>query len=173
MATLVSHEARIADLLARLGETTTRFITRLEQAGSPGEVAHEGWSAAQIAWHVAHVNDALASTIEGSAPGAGPAPEGFTERPWPEIVATIPARNQSPARFVPPAGVSMASAVEQMRQSAAKLSSALSSLTPERARLCITNRTVGTISLYQAGEFAIAHMIRHNQQAKRVLAGNV
>jgi hypothetical protein len=56
-----------------------------------------------------------------------------------------------------------------MRSSTARLRDAVSGLTPERSGLCITHRAVGTITLYQVGDFAIAHMIRHNHQAKRVL----
>jgi hypothetical protein len=47
---------------------------------------------------------------------------------------------------------------------------ALDTLTPARgARTGITHQIVGTISLYQLGEWATAHVIRHNRQAKRVL----
>jgi hypothetical protein len=83
----------------------------------------------------------------------------------------VPARNESPARFLPPASVAAGDALDQFGQSVSHLARAIESLTPDRARYCITNRTVGTITLYQAGDFAIAHMIRHNMQAKRVLEG--
>ena len=33
----------------------------------------------------------------------------------------------------------------------------------------ITHAVVGTISVYQLGEWATAHIARHNRQAKRVL----
>jgi hypothetical protein len=33
----------------------------------------------------------------------------------------------------------------------------------------ITHPIVGTITLYQLGDWATAHVIRHNRQAKRVL----
>jgi hypothetical protein len=43
-------------------------------------------------------------------------------------------------------------------------------LTPDRAsRFGVTHRVVGTITLYQVGEWATAHTIRHNAQAKRLL----
>ena len=43
-------------------------------------------------------------------------------------------------------------------------------LTAERgAHLGVTNAIVGTISVYQIGEWATAHIARHNRQAKRVL----
>jgi hypothetical protein len=47
---------------------------------------------------------------------------------------------------------------------------ALASLGEERgARMGITHRTVGAITLYQVGEWATSHVMRHNRQAKRVL----
>jgi hypothetical protein len=47
---------------------------------------------------------------------------------------------------------------------------ALDSLTFERGTsLGLTNRIVGTITLYQVGEWATAHVARHNRQAKRAL----
>jgi hypothetical protein len=48
---------------------------------------------------------------------------------------------------------------------------AFDTLTPERgSRFGITNPLVGTIALYDLGEWAVAHVIRHNKQAKGVLA---
>ena len=164
-----THKARIQDLLTRLRETTDRFATRLENAGARAEQAAAGWTPAQIAVHVAMVNDSFAGVIDGSLPGAAAPPDGFQERVWSDVVRDVPPRNDAPSRYHPPAGVAAGDALRHFRESTARLSQALGTLSPERARLCITNRTVGTISLYQVGDFAIAHMIRHNQQAKRVL----
>jgi hypothetical protein len=164
-----AHAARIADILSRLDETAARFVSRLERAGDRGQQAASGWTAAQIAAHVAMVNDNFAAVIDGSGPGAVPPPDLFVERSWPDIVGQVPARNESPARFVPPVTTTIADAISHMRSSTARLRDAVSGLTPERSGLCITHRAVGTITLYQVGDFAIAHMIRHNHQAKRVL----
>ena len=163
------HDARIGDLRARLRETSDRFATRIEAAGARAEQADGGWTPAQIAVHVAMVNDNLAGVIEGSLPGATPAAEGFQERVWAEVVSQVPARNEAPSRFHPPETVAAGDAVRRFRDSTAHLARAIETLTPDRAGHCISNRVVGTITLYQAGEFAIAHMIRHNQQAKRLL----
>ena len=167
-----AHEARIAEILARLHETSTRFTTRIAGAGARAEQASTGWTPAQIAVHVAMVNHNLAAVIEGSARGAEPAAPDYQERPWPDVVRNVPERNESPARFHPPATVGSEDALQQFGESVSHLSRALGTLTAERARYCITNRTVGTITLYQAGDFAIAHMIRHNLQAKRLLDGS-
>ena len=48
---------------------------------------------------------------------------------------------------------------------------AFDTLTAERgAKIGITNPIVGTINLYQVGEWAASHVARHYQQAKRALA---
>jgi hypothetical protein len=96
---------------------------------------------------------------------------GFQERAWGDVVRDVPARNEAPRRFHPPAQVTLADALAEFRRSAAHLTHALENLPEDRGDYCITNKAVGTISLRQAGEFAIAHMIRHNQQMKRVLEG--
>jgi hypothetical protein len=163
------HDRRIADLLGRLRDTSTRFMKRLESAGDRAEQAATGWTPAQVAVHVAMVTENLASVIEGTLPGATPAAADFHEREWADVVRDVPARNEAPARFQPPATVSRDDATSRFQQSVSHLARAVETLTPERACHCITNRVVGTITLYQAGDFAIAHMIRHNQQLKRIL----
>jgi hypothetical protein len=163
------HLARIADLLTRLNDTSTRFSTRLAAAGSRAEQAPQGWTPAQIAAHVAMVNHNLASVIEGSVEVAKPPADDYHERPWTDVVRDVPERNVAPARFQPPATVAAGDALQQFEQSVSHLARAIETLTPDRGRYCFTNKAVGTITLYQAGDFAIAHMIRHNQQAKRIL----
>ena len=169
MSNAGSHDARITDLVSRLDEAADRLATRLERAGPRAAQATEGWTAAQIGVHVALVNDNFTGVFDGSNPAPAPAPEGFTERPWSEIAQGIPARFSAPTRFEPPADVSGDEAARMVRQSAARLAAAVAQVTPESARCCFTNKIVGTISVYQAGEWAVAHIIRHNQQAKRIL----
>jgi hypothetical protein len=50
---------------------------------------------------------------------------------------------------------------------------AFDTVTPERGAGCgITSPIVGgTITIYQIGEWATAHVIRHNKQAKQRLGG--
>lgn len=165
------HAERVSDLLARLDEAGSRLATRLEGAGATGNEATSGWSAAQVGVHVALVNSEFAAVIDGSAPVATPPPDGFVERPWSEIASGIPQHVEAPARLAPPADVSVEAAAALVRQSTSRLRTAIGALSPERARYCYTGRLVGTISLYQMGEWAAAHMIRHNQQAKRILGG--
>jgi hypothetical protein len=167
----MSHTQRVNDLLARLDEATSRFVARLERAGPQGEVATTGWTAAQVGAHIALVNDNFTSVFDGCNPALRPPSDDFAERPWSEIASGIPERFEAPSRFVPPSGISIEQAAERVRTSAARLREAIAALPPERGKYCLTNRLVGTISVYQAGDWAIAHIIRHNQQAKRILGG--
>ena len=165
----VSHAQRIADLVTRLDEAAGRLATRLERAGDRAEHADSGWTAAQVGAHVALVNNSFCAVVDGSAPAARPAPEGFVERPWVDIASGIADRLEAPARVAPPATVSGSEAAHMVRDSAARLGRALTDLSEERGRYCISNPIVGTITVVQMGDWAIAHMIRHNQQAKRIL----
>jgi DinB superfamily len=169
MSEAVGHIERIADLLERVDQASSRLATRIEEAGARATLATIGWSPAQIGAHVAMVNREFAALIDGSAPHAAPAPDGFVERSWPEITKGIPERVEAPSRVAPPAEISSHEAAALVRESATRLRTAIAGLSPDRARYCVTSRVVGTITLYQVGDWAVGHMIRHNQQAKRIL----
>lgn len=150
-----------------------RLVKRLRAADDgAAERAPEGggWSAAQIGWHVALVNTRFAALIAGDVPAAKPLPDDFVEKAWPAIAAEMPAKLQAPAAAVPPPVVHKKDAVAALEASGVKMARAFDTLTPERgAKIGITNALVGTINLYQVGEWAAAHVARHNAQAKRVL----
>lgn len=169
MTDLARHDQRIADLLARLDEAGNRLATRLEGAGDRGNTATAGWSAAQVGAHVALVNAEFAALLDGTTTVAAPPADDFVERPWADIARDIPDRVEAPARLAPPADITVREAAARLRNSTARLRTAIATLSPDRASHCFTNRRVGTITLYQVGDWAIAHMIRHNQQAKRIL----
>ena len=172
LSLLELHERRIAGMQEAFREAYGRFVARLKSA--PLDVAEQsppdgGWSPAQIAWHVAAVNTAFAALISGERQ-APPLPDGFVERPWDEINKTTPQKIEASGASLPPPGVNMSDALAALDASAMKIESALASLTPERGSgFGITHPAVGTVSLYQVGEWATVHTIRHNAQAKRVL----
>ena len=108
--------------------------------------------------------------IAGDVAGPQQLPEGFCERPWAEVAATIPARTTASPAMTPPPGVRRADAVAALEASGTKMARAFDALTPERGgRMGVTHGLVGTISLYQIAEWATAHVARHNRQAKRML----
>lgn len=168
------HAERIARVTREFSAALDRLIARLgsvDSAAAERPRADGGWSAAQIGWHVAAVNNAFAALIVGAVTrGVAPAPDGFVEAPWSEVVARVAPKLNAPAALRPPAEVSAAEAVERLRASGDLLRRALAGLTPERgAGLIVESSIVGTISMNQVGEWATAHVIRHNAQAKAVL----
>ena len=150
-----------------------RFVKRL--ADAPAEAAERvpadgGWSAAQIGWHVAAVDGSFAGLISGELPGAKPLPAGESAKPWSEIVAAIPGKLEAGKRVQPPADVTRDDVLRRLDEAAAKMDAALAGLDAERgARYAITHPVVGTVCLADIGDWAVAHTIRHNAQAKRVL----
>jgi len=168
-----SHNDRIARTREAYREAHARFVKRLTDA--PAEAVERapedgGWSAAQIGWHVAAVDTSFAGLVCGDQPGAKPLPDGVSETPWSEILKAIPGKLEAGKRVQPPAGVRRDDVLAALTDAAAKLDSALAALEAERAaRYAITHPAIGTITLGQFGDWATAHTIRHNAQAKRVL----
>ena len=166
-----------ADLIARTRQTYRdahdRFVKRLREA--PEDAVHRqpadgGWSAAQIGWHVAAVDGQFADIVSGAVPVAQPLKPDAAETPWQEIVAGIPDKIEAGRRVQPPPDVRRDAVLDLLSASAAKLDAALAALDQQRgAGYAITHPAIGTITLRQFGEWATAHTIRHNAQAKRVL----
>jgi uncharacterized damage-inducible protein DinB len=167
------HAGRTEALRGAFAAANDRLLARLRAASdeAAGRAAGDGWSASQIGWHVAAVTTRFAGLMSGDVPGAGPLAADFRQRTWAEIVAGIPDQIAAPASLVPPAGVARTEAIAALEASAAEMHRALDGLTEERGgRMGITSRTVGgAITVYQIAEWATAHVIRHNRQAKRAL----
>lgn len=169
----MTHAERIADLSTAFSESMTRFLARLDSA-SPDALTTKpesgGWSAAEIAWHVGAINVAFAGLIDGSIPNARPAPPGFLETPWNEIATRVPAKLEAPERFHPPADLTADTALDTIRQSQDRFLSALAGLSEERAIGYTVKSSVGTpVNLYQVGNWAAAHVARHNAQVKKLI----
>ena len=166
------HLGRVRHLRESFAEANERLVARLRGATdeAAGRAPAGAWSAAQIGWHVAAVTTRFAGMISGELAGAQPLPEDYRERAWAEVVAAIPERVQTPSALVPPPGVRRVDAIAALEAAGMRMARAFDSLTPERgARMGITSAVVGSITVYQIGEWATAHIIRHNRQAKRVL----
>jgi hypothetical protein len=119
---------------------------------------------------VAAVNTRFAALIGGDVPAAKPLPADFHERPWAEIEAAMPEKIDAPTSAHPPAGVSRHDVIAALESSAVKMARALDTLTAERgSTLGVTNALVGTINLYQVGEWAAGHVERHVRQVTALL----
>jgi len=170
--TQAAHLARVRHLRESFSAANERLVSRLR--GASDEAAERqlagAWSAAQVGWHVATVSTRFAAMIAGDMAGPQPLPELFQERPWNQIAASIPERLQAPPVAHPPPAVKRTEAVAALEASGTKMARAFDVLTPERGGgMGITHDVVGTINLYQVAEWAIAHIARHNKQAKRFL----
>jgi DinB family protein len=167
-----AHMARVRHLRESFVSANERLVKRLRGASDEAAERHnpDGWSAAQIGWHVAFVSTRFAAMIAGDATGPLPLPESFQERPWAEIAASIPDRLQAPAAAHPPPVVKRTEAVAALEASGTRMARAFDALTSQRGgRIGVTNPVVGTITVYQLAEWATAHIARHNKQAKRIL----
>lgn len=167
------HLARVRHLREAFASANEHLVARLREASDHDAERPdgEGWSAAQTAWHVAAVSTRFAALIAGDVPAAKPLDVGFAERPWDTISAGIPPKLQAPAAAVPAGPVTRHDAIAMLEAAAVKMARAFDTLTPERGGgIGVTNPVVGTINLYQVGEWAAAHVLRHDEQVKRALA---
>jgi uncharacterized damage-inducible protein DinB len=169
-----SHTERTERVRAAYRDARARFATRLRDADEAA--AHRtppggGWSAAQIGWHVAAVDTSFAAVMSGEIAAAKPLPDGTAVRPWADIAAAIPSRLEAGKRVQPPADVRRDDVLQALDESGRKLDAALAALPEDRAATyAITHPVLGTVALGQIGEWATAHVARHNAQAKRALA---
>ncbi len=166
------HAERIAHTIAGFDHAMERFLARVEavpDALAERPPADGGWSVAGITWHVAVTNEAFAGLVDGSVPLAQAPDEGFAETPFGEIAALVPDRLEAPQKFQPPAGVTRADALARARASRIRLTDAFRAL-PEARGLWTVNSILGRLTVYQVGDWAIAHVARHNAQAKRTLS---
>ena len=170
-----THAELIARTRQSYREAHQRLVTRLREA--PDAAVHQrpadgGWSAAQIGWHVAAVDGRFADLITGTRAGAQPLAPGTAETPWPQLLAGIPTKIEAGKPVQPPPDVRRDDVLRQLAEAAERLDAALAGLDETRGTgHAITHPAIGTITLRQFGDWATAHVIRHNAQAKRVLAG--
>ena len=167
------HLARVRHLREAFSSANEQLVALLRNADHA--VAERGvqgrWSAAQVAWHVAAVNTRFAALIAGDVPAAKPVAADFVERPWPEIAAAMPDKLEAAAAALPPAKVTCHDAIAALETSAVRMAQAFDTLTPERGGgIGVTNALVGTINLYQVGEWAATHVARHYRQASAAVA---
>jgi hypothetical protein len=171
-ATQARHLARVRHLRESFAAANERLVARL-RAATDEQAARSlagGWTPAQIGWHVAAVTSRFAGVISGDMKGAVPLPDGFVETPWEQVAAAIPAQLKAPDALAPPPSATRHDAIAALEAAGMRMARAFDTLTPERgSRLGLTSPIVGTITLYQVGEWATAHIMRHNRQAKGAL----
>ncbi len=128
-----------------------------------------GWTAAQIAAHVAVVNRVFSAIVSGRIDRATPPPDEFVERPWSEIATGLTGRLEAPASVTAPLTVARDHARQAFETSRALVLDTFAAIDETRARHVFTDSRTGTISLYQIGDWLTSHVIRHNVQLKALL----
>jgi hypothetical protein len=167
------HLARVRHIREAFSSENEHLVGLLRKAADESaERSVDGrWSAARVGWHVASINTRFAALMAGDAPGAKSLADDFIETPWAEIAARIPGQLDATKAAVPPEHVTRHDSIAALEASGLKMARALDTLTPERgSRLGVTNSLVGTINLYQLGEWAVTHVVRHYRQAEEALA---
>lgn len=164
--------ARRDGLLAQIDAATGRLRARLASA-TPDEARlvpeGGGWTGAQVVHHVAGFNQLIAAIVSGAVPAARAAAPDFQTRPWNDILATLSGRFEAPRQLQPSPEVTRDDALAALDAAGSAVRAAFESLTDERATMTMTHPRVGTITLSQAGDWIVAHTIRHNAQLKRVI----
>jgi len=167
----MTHTDRVAHTIAAFESAMDRLLARLEsvsEAEAARSPADGGWSVAGITWHVAVATEGLASLVDGTRPLARAPEPDFVETPFSDITARVPDRLDAPEAFHPPADLTMAIALERLKVSRTRFVEAYRAL-PEARGLWTVKSILGLISVYQVGDWAVAHVMRHNAQAKRTL----
>jgi DinB family protein len=164
------HADRIrtaADTFKTAYDAFVAALEAMDDESARRPAANGGWSAAQIAWHVAESNRLTAATLSGALPGARRA-DGFIEDPV--VLSRIPPKVETPIPALnPPADVSRDDALTKLRWSAAPTLKAIETLTPDRAANFTVKMPFGVLNLYQLAELVGAHVGRHKEQLDRCL----
>src|SRR5690606_38106143 len=167
----MTHTDRLAHTIAAFESAMDRFFARLEsvtEAEAARVPAGGGWSVAGITWHVAVATEGLASLVDGTRPLARAPEADFVETPFSDIAARVPDQLEAPEAFHPPADLTMATALERLRASRTHFVHVYRALPEARGGWSVKS-ILGLITVYQVGDWAVAHVIRHNAQAKRTL----
>lgn len=167
----MTHQERVARTIAGFEAAMARFVDRLDavsEAEGTRVPPGGGWTVAGVAWHVAATNEGFAALVDGSRPLARAPEADFVETPFSEIAARVPGQLEAPEMFHPPADLTMAQAMERLHASSQRFRDAFAAL-PETRGLWTVKSVLGLITVYQVGDWAMAHVARHNAQAKRTL----
>jgi uncharacterized damage-inducible protein DinB len=160
---------RAATILARFNSAHNDLIWKLRDCAFdaaeqlPGD---QGWSAAQIGWHVALVNDYMAAVLTGEKELAQPVPAEFTET---FDHRAMPPKLKTASSLEPPDVIGIDAALERLRASGHHMSKAIASLTEERGSRYCVKMPFGTLSLFELADFAAAHVRRHVGQVQRTV----
>ena len=164
----VPHETRIRSAVNAFEDANARMVQLLE--GLSDDAARRApadgkWTPAQVGVHVAITNELFAGILAGKVPLTRPAPQGFSENP--DVFSTVPAKIETLPPLEPPSAAAREDAIKRLRSAQNALVAAMQQLPPTRATAEVMDLPFGTITMYQAAEFAGAHVQRHIDQIRR------
>lgn len=162
-----AHADRIAAAIAAFKTASAAFIVDFSAIDDPQREPRDGgWSASQIAWHLAETNLHVAALLNGTAVGAREAP-GFVEDP--DAFSKIPERVPTPIPDLqPPTDIGRDDAIARVRATEEPTVKAIESLTEARARNTVVDFPFGSLNLYQVAEWVGKHATRHRAQLTRL-----
>lgn len=165
------HEARLGSIRQAFASANDEIVATV--GGLDDDAAMKAppaaWNSAQIGWHVARTTEFLAAAISGEIPEVlVPRTPDFEER-----LASLDLSGKIRALSIlePPQEVTREAAVGKLLDSIEVFENALGRLTPERNAAECVKLSFGVLSLYETGEFAVAHIHRHLGQIRRTLEG--
>lgn len=167
----MTHQARVSRTLADFEGAMSRLVDRASTASAAEGVRvppDGGWTVAGIIWHVATTNHGFADMVDGTRPLAEAPAAGFIETPFSEITALLPPKLEAPDVFEPPADITLADAMERLLASRRRFHDVYGHL-PESRGMWTIDSFLGPVTVYQVGDWAAAHVARHNAQVKRTL----
>jgi hypothetical protein len=167
------HEKRIHNAVNAFEEANAsmvRLLEALNDEAAKRAPSGGGWNAAQVGYHVAISNELFAGILAGAVPMAKPAPPGFNENP--NVFSNVPSKVSTFPALEPPAAVSRDEALSKLRSAQAQIVGAIKALSPDSASGRVMELPFGAITMYQAAEFAGAHIHRHIAQIQRCTASS-
>lgn len=166
------HEVRIAAARTSLRAASEAFVSYLAEL--PDEVATRalpgGWTPAGHGSHLALTNDVFRSVLNHGPSCPSPLPpfqgtSDFTDEAW---NFDAPPKVPAPSILIPPAGVSRAQAIGQLRDAVRQLDATMALVRPATGAL-VVQLPWAVVSLYQMCEWAGGHTMRHLSQVNREL----
>lgn len=163
------HEARLQAIREGFSAANAEIVEKVAglDDASVTSAPPGAWSPAQIGWHVARATEFFSGAIAGAIPDVMvPRPADFRE----QLATTdLSAKIRTFPILEPPADATREAAVAKLLATPDTFEDALGKVTPERCAAVCVQLPLGVFSLYEIGEFTVAHIHRHLDQIQRTL----
>jgi hypothetical protein len=164
-----AHQSRVVAAAASLESATAAFVAYLEALPDPVPIQPlpGGWTAAGHAAHLGLTNEVFVGVINGGGPlSAFAGASDFSDEKW--DLDAPPIGVAAPPILIPPPHIGRVVAIAELRHSVRRLRSAILSMDPHLATMCV-RLPWAVVSLYQMSEWGAGHTVRHLSQVSREL----